>query len=191
MEGGQEGEQGDSEGDDKREDVSSWNVVNFYFTNFPPEWNKVNLHELFAEIGEIAHVYVARKASKSGKRFGFARFFQVGNLQALEKRLNRIKIGSFKLPANIAKYVKNTSKFDQGCKRKGSNHAGDDFDSSRDNVKPTRTALKCETPNEVVQDGSEEEPSYAAGNFPEKDGSVDGGEASPFPVHSHEKDFKF
>nr|GFB10022.1 cinnamoyl-CoA reductase 2-like [Tanacetum cinerariifolium] len=119
MEGGQEGEQGDSEGDDKREDVSSWNVVNFYFTNFPPEWNKVNLHELFAEIGEIAHLYVARKVSKSGKRFGFARFFQVGNLQALEKRLNRIKIGSFKLPANIAKYVKNTSKCDQGCKRKG------------------------------------------------------------------------
>ncbi|GKE48973.1 nucleotide-binding alpha-beta plait domain-containing protein [Tanacetum coccineum] len=85
MEGGQEGEQGDSEGDDKREDVPSGNVVNFYFPNFPPEWNKVNLHELFAEIGEIAHVYVARKVSESGKRFGFARFFQVGNLRALEK----------------------------------------------------------------------------------------------------------
>ncbi|GKD41046.1 hypothetical protein Tco_1261253 [Tanacetum coccineum] len=64
MEGGQEGEQGDSEGDDKREDVSSGNVVNFYFTNFPPEWNRVNLHELFAEIGEIAHVYVASVDAK-------------------------------------------------------------------------------------------------------------------------------
>nr|GEU29397.1 nucleotide-binding alpha-beta plait domain-containing protein [Tanacetum cinerariifolium] len=242
MEGGQEGEQGDSEGDDKREDVSSGNVVNYYFTNFPPEWNRVNLHELFAEIREIAHVYVARKVSKSGKRFGFAHFFQVGNLQALEKRLNRIIIGSFKLRANIAKYEKNTSKSNQGCKRKGwvfdipcklnalptldpsssinetkvkyiggsifslefqnneegcnftrvdykksveqgvkfetgSNHVGDGFDSSRDNVEPLGKTLKCETPNEVVQDGSEEEPSYAAGNFSEKDGSVDVGEA--------------
>ncbi|GKB41185.1 hypothetical protein Tco_0886127 [Tanacetum coccineum] len=70
----------------------------------------------------------------------------------------------------------------------GSNHVGDGFDSSRDNVEPLGTTLKCETPNEVVQDGSEEEPSYAAGNFPEKDGSVDAGEASPFPAHSHEKD---
>nr|GEV93599.1 transposase, mutator type [Tanacetum cinerariifolium] len=52
--------------------------------------------------------------------------------------------------------------------------------SSRDNVKSLGTTLKCETPNEVLQDGSEEEPSYAAGNFLEKDGSVDAGEASPY-----------
>ncbi|GKE60541.1 hypothetical protein Tco_1510908 [Tanacetum coccineum] len=70
----------------------------------------------------------------------------------------------------------------------GSNHVGDGFDSSRDNVEPLGTTLKCETPNEVVQDGSEEEPSYAAGNFSEKDGGVDAGEASPFPAHSHKKD---
>nr|GFD40101.1 hypothetical protein [Tanacetum cinerariifolium] len=47
----------------------------------------------------------------------------------------------------------------------GSNHVGDGFDSFRDNVEPLRTTLKCETPNEVVQDGSEEEPSYAAGRL--------------------------
>ncbi|GKD49209.1 hypothetical protein Tco_1278185 [Tanacetum coccineum] len=177
-----------------------------------------------------------------------------GNVEIF-KLLKRIKIGSFKLRANIAKFEKNTSKSDQGCKRKGwvfdipcklntlptlepsssiyqtkvrntldgvpfeidsiselhhiwssfgattckvkyiggsifslefqnnegcnlarvdykksveqgaefetgSNHVGDDFDSSsRDNVEPLGTTLKCETPNEVVQDGSEEEPS--------------------------------
>ena len=102
----QEGEQDDSEGDEKRKYVPRRNVVNFFFTNFPPEWSKVNMYELFSEVGEIAEVYVATKVSKAGKRFGFARFFRVGNIQALEKRLNRISIGSFRLKANIAKYEK-------------------------------------------------------------------------------------
>ncbi|PWA92948.1 hypothetical protein CTI12_AA076220 [Artemisia annua] len=115
----QEGEQDDSEGDEKRKHVPRQNVVNFFFTNFPPEWSKVNMYELFSEVGEIAEVYIARKVSKAGKRFGFARFFRVGNIQALEKRLNRISIGSFRLKANIATYEKTFSKSYQGCKRDG------------------------------------------------------------------------
>ncbi|GJZ76446.1 nucleotide-binding alpha-beta plait domain-containing protein, partial [Tanacetum coccineum] len=59
---GQEGEQDDGEGEAKRKQhVPRRDVVNFYFTNFPSEWNKVNLHDLFAEVGEIANVYVAKK----------------------------------------------------------------------------------------------------------------------------------
>ncbi|GJV37429.1 nucleotide-binding alpha-beta plait domain-containing protein [Tanacetum coccineum] len=85
------------------------NVVNFFFTNFPPEWNKANLHDLFVEVGEISDVYVARKLTKAGKRFGFARFFRIGNLQALEKRLNGIRIGSFRIKATIAKFEKYVS----------------------------------------------------------------------------------
>ncbi|PWA38813.1 hypothetical protein CTI12_AA577930 [Artemisia annua] len=86
--------------------------MNFFFTNFPPEWNKVDLQELFAEVGEIANVYVARKVSNAGKRFGFARFFRVGNLTALENRLNRIRIGNFKLKANIANCLREEWVFD-------------------------------------------------------------------------------
>ncbi|GJV01698.1 class II heat shock protein [Tanacetum coccineum] len=59
---------------------------------------------LFAEVGEIAHVYMARKVTNAGRRFGFAHFFRVGNLQALANRLNRIIIGSFNLRANIARF---------------------------------------------------------------------------------------
>ncbi|PWA58260.1 UDP-glucuronosyl/UDP-glucosyltransferase [Artemisia annua] len=58
-----EGEQDDSEGDEKRKHVPRQNVVNFFFTNFPPEWSKVNMYELFSEVGEIAEVYIARKAN--------------------------------------------------------------------------------------------------------------------------------
>nr|GEU34049.1 nucleotide-binding alpha-beta plait domain-containing protein [Tanacetum cinerariifolium] len=116
--GGQDGEQYDDEGDEKRKRVCR-NVVNFFFTNFPPEWNKANLHDLFVEVREISDVYVARKLTKAGKRFGFARFFRIGNLQALEKRLHRIRIGSFRLEANIAKFEKTVSMSKQGFRKEG------------------------------------------------------------------------
>ncbi|GJS65883.1 glutamate receptor 2.7 [Tanacetum coccineum] len=66
---GQEGEQDDGDGDGKGKNVHWRDVVNFFFTNFPPEWNKDSLHELFTDVGDIADVYVARKMSKAGKRF--------------------------------------------------------------------------------------------------------------------------
>ncbi|GJS09240.1 hypothetical protein Tco_0366036 [Tanacetum coccineum] len=67
----QEGEQDDNEGDEKREHVPRRNVVNFFFTNFLPKWSKVNMYELFSEVGEIADVYVARKSNQGCKRDGW------------------------------------------------------------------------------------------------------------------------
>nr|GEW39561.1 26S proteasome non-ATPase regulatory subunit 4 homolog [Tanacetum cinerariifolium] len=79
--GGQEDEHDDDDGDQKQQHVPYNNVVNFYFTNFPPEWDKV------------------------------------GNVLALGKRLNRIRIGSFKLRANIAKFENSISKSNMGCEK--------------------------------------------------------------------------
>ncbi|GKD90781.1 nucleotide-binding alpha-beta plait domain-containing protein [Tanacetum coccineum] len=110
-------EQDDGDGNERRKNVPRITVVNYFFTNFPPEWNEGNLREVFAEFGEVADVYVARKLSKVGLRFGFARFFRVGNPQVLEKRLNNIRNGSFKLRANVAKFERSFSKFRQGCKK--------------------------------------------------------------------------
>ncbi|GKA53478.1 hypothetical protein Tco_0746793 [Tanacetum coccineum] len=88
---GQEGEQDDGEGEAKRKlQVPRRDVVNFYFTSFPSEWNKVNLHDLFAEVGEIANVYVAKKVSKTG---------------------------TFKLRANIARFDRYHSRSKQGSKK--------------------------------------------------------------------------
>ncbi|GKE94784.1 nucleotide-binding alpha-beta plait domain-containing protein, partial [Tanacetum coccineum] len=50
--------------DEKRKPALCQNV-NFFFNNFPPEWNKANLHDLFVEVGEISDVYVARKLTKA------------------------------------------------------------------------------------------------------------------------------
>nr|GEV57856.1 nucleotide-binding alpha-beta plait domain-containing protein [Tanacetum cinerariifolium] len=101
-----------TKGEEKRKFVPCRNVVNFFFTNFPSEWNTANLLELFEEVGEVADVYAAKKMSKVGQKFGFARFYRVGNLQALENRLNRIRIGRFKLRANIARFERGCNKVD-------------------------------------------------------------------------------
>ncbi|GJW16286.1 hypothetical protein Tco_0020419 [Tanacetum coccineum] len=94
--GKQEGEeQDDEDGNVKRKSVPQITLVNYFFTNFPPEWNEGNLREVFAELGEVADVYVA----------------------ILEKRLNKIWNGSFKLRANVAKFERSFSKFRQGCKK--------------------------------------------------------------------------
>ncbi|GJT89946.1 nucleotide-binding alpha-beta plait domain-containing protein [Tanacetum coccineum] len=57
--------QEEGKGDEKGIPNPSHNVINFFFTNFPPDWNKTDLHGLFAEVGEIADLYVARKVSKA------------------------------------------------------------------------------------------------------------------------------
>ncbi|PWA45314.1 hypothetical protein CTI12_AA518770 [Artemisia annua] len=98
-------DKGDGERKEKWKHVPCRNVVNYFFTNFPPEWNQANLRDIFMEFGEVVDVYVARKMSKVGLRFGFARFLRVGNLKVLEKRLNQIWNGRLKLRANVAKIL--------------------------------------------------------------------------------------
>lgn len=49
---------------------------------------------------------IPEKRSNFGKRFGFVRFKECGNLKELERKLDSIWIGQFKLRVNVAKYVK-------------------------------------------------------------------------------------
>nr|GEZ38905.1 nucleotide-binding alpha-beta plait domain-containing protein [Tanacetum cinerariifolium] len=107
IEGQQDGvqdEKGEGEAEEKRKQTCHKKVVNFFITNFQVSSCKTSLHDLFVECGEILDVYIARKLSKVGKRFGFARFSHAGDVQGLENQLNGITIGSFKLIANIAKF---------------------------------------------------------------------------------------
>ncbi|GJW12466.1 nucleotide-binding alpha-beta plait domain-containing protein [Tanacetum coccineum] len=120
--GGEGEEQDEGEGQEKKKHVPWSNVVNYYFTSFPPEWNEDYLRKAFAEVGELVDVYVARKMSKTGLRFGFVRFLQVGNPKVLEKNLNQIRYGRFKLRANIAKFERYSSKFRSECKPENSSN---------------------------------------------------------------------
>ncbi|KAJ9565542.1 hypothetical protein OSB04_001508 [Centaurea solstitialis] len=86
------------------------NATSFYFTNFPEHENESSLWKTFKVLGEVVDLYIARKRNGWGKRFGFVRFLKVRNLSELEKNINGIWIGSFRIHANIARFGRSKRK---------------------------------------------------------------------------------
>ncbi|KAJ9557834.1 hypothetical protein OSB04_012448 [Centaurea solstitialis] len=76
----------------------------FFFSNFPDMETECSMWKTFACLGVIVDLYIARKKSKWGKRFGFVRFIKVANWKALENDLNSIWIGNFRIRANLARF---------------------------------------------------------------------------------------
>lgn len=72
------GSEGDEDGDggERWRVYSRGKVVNYYFNNFPNDWIVSIVCYIFAKIGGVVNVYVARKVNKEGRRFIFVRFFQ-------------------------------------------------------------------------------------------------------------------
>ena len=66
-----------------------------------------DLWKTFHEIGHVVDVFIARKMSKAGKRFGFVRFVGVADNNNLEKALNDLWIGKYRIRANLAKFGRN------------------------------------------------------------------------------------
>ncbi|GLU18305.1 hypothetical protein SLE2022_346110 [Rubroshorea leprosula] len=77
-------------------------VKTFFFYNFPENREAADLWYDFAKYGKVVDVYVPRKRDKWGKRFGFVRMAGVQNEAQMEKRLNEIWIGYYKMRAKIA-----------------------------------------------------------------------------------------
>ncbi|WJX11204.1 hypothetical protein P8452_01842 [Trifolium repens] len=67
----------------------------------------MELWSLFAKHGRIGEVYVPQKRDKGGNRFGFVKFKEVKNLEALSERLEDIWLGSYKLRVNLALFGRN------------------------------------------------------------------------------------
>ncbi|GJT87225.1 RNA-directed DNA polymerase, eukaryota [Tanacetum coccineum] len=61
-------------------------------------WNWCKLH------GKVVDVYIAKKLSKVGKRFGFIRFIEVEDDLGFTKQLSREWIGSFHIFVSVAKF---------------------------------------------------------------------------------------
>ncbi|GKD08176.1 RNA-directed DNA polymerase, eukaryota, reverse transcriptase zinc-binding domain protein, partial [Tanacetum coccineum] len=76
----------------------------FYFMNFPSNWDRLVMKDVFARYWKVDDVFIARKWNVQGKRFGFAKFNGVVNPIAFEKELNTICIGTQLVRCNIAKY---------------------------------------------------------------------------------------
>ncbi|XP_068482781.1 uncharacterized protein [Phaseolus vulgaris] len=62
------------------------------------------MHKIFQKWARVKEVFIARRLNKGGRRFGFVRFFEVGNAARLEKELDQIFIGNVKLHVNVPRY---------------------------------------------------------------------------------------
>lgn len=74
-------------------------VVTYYFNNFPNNIGIEALWKLFMKWGRVVEVFVRGKKNKEGRAFGFVRFKEVPYPQELERRLDQIWIGTYKLRA--------------------------------------------------------------------------------------------
>lgn len=54
----------------------------------------------------MKEVFVARKLNRWGYKIGFVRFYDVKNVERLEKELDSIRIGDMKLYVNVPRYYK-------------------------------------------------------------------------------------
>nr|GEX26692.1 hypothetical protein [Tanacetum cinerariifolium] len=81
--------------------------IAIFITNFPTAVSSKDLWKLYDRHGVVADVYIARKLSKSGRRFGFVRFIKSPDQATLLEDLNEIWIGSYHLFAAVARSERN------------------------------------------------------------------------------------
>ncbi|GKB99429.1 RNA-directed DNA polymerase, eukaryota [Tanacetum coccineum] len=62
-------------------------ATSVYVMNFPKTWEVRDLWKACQVFGRIVDVYIARKMSKLGRRFAFARFIRVCNVDSLISRM--------------------------------------------------------------------------------------------------------
>ncbi|KAJ0668710.1 putative RNA recognition motif domain, nucleotide-binding alpha-beta plait domain superfamily [Helianthus annuus] len=80
-------------------------ITKFYVSNLPVGCNPWDLADFVGVFGEVAGCYIARKKDKEGNRFGFISFVNVGDVKELERKLNGIKMGEYKLKVNITRFA--------------------------------------------------------------------------------------
>jgi hypothetical protein len=85
-------------------------TTSFFFTNLPDDANSEDLWKLFLKFGRVAEVYIPKKLDKRGMRFGFVKFKDVAEVEALSDRLKDVWIGSFKLWVNRSRFGRSESK---------------------------------------------------------------------------------
>jgi RNA recognition motif-containing protein len=85
-------------------------TTSFFITNFPDDATTGDLWKLFLKFGKVGEVYVPKKLDKRGRRFGFVKFKDVGDVEVLSEKLRDVWIGSFKLWVNRSRFGRDDSK---------------------------------------------------------------------------------
>ncbi|KAJ0683045.1 putative RNA recognition motif domain, nucleotide-binding alpha-beta plait domain superfamily [Helianthus annuus] len=78
----------------------------FYVANIPDGCRPWDLATFLGNYGEIVGSFIARKRSKDGLKFGFVSFNGVKDWKEMERNLQGLSLGGFKLKINIARYAK-------------------------------------------------------------------------------------
>nr|GEV09756.1 RNA-directed DNA polymerase, eukaryota, reverse transcriptase zinc-binding domain protein [Tanacetum cinerariifolium] len=87
---------------------------NIFITNFPTTLSAKELWNTCVKYGTVLDVYIPEKTTKMGKRFAFARYHKVHDVDALIRNLRSVWLGSFHLYANVARFNRDSkSSFSQ------------------------------------------------------------------------------
>ncbi|KAK8635406.1 hypothetical protein V6N13_004143 [Hibiscus sabdariffa] len=82
--------------------MSASGIVSLFVENIPIQMQWKGLWHMFARHGDVSGVYIARKLSRGGKRFGFVRYScREDALRALE-RLNGCSVYGYRLTVKMA-----------------------------------------------------------------------------------------
>jgi RNA recognition motif-containing protein len=85
-------------------------TTSFFITNFPEEATTAELWKVFLRYGRIGEVYIPKKRDKKGRRFGFVKFKEVAEVDALSDSLSDVWMGSFKLIVNRSRFARSDKK---------------------------------------------------------------------------------
>ncbi|KAK7259620.1 hypothetical protein RIF29_25230 [Crotalaria pallida] len=85
-------------------------VITFYFTHFPISVPLDELRERFLNWGEVVDLVVPARRNAYGWKFGFVRYRNVVDVQALEKKLDSMWISNKKLWVNLQRFNRNDPK---------------------------------------------------------------------------------
>jgi len=78
--------------------------TSFFFTNFHEHFRERDLWRVLQRWGRALDVFVSRKLNARNQKFGFVRFQGVNDVVSLERELDAIWIGTWKLQVNLPKY---------------------------------------------------------------------------------------
>ncbi|KAJ0865687.1 putative RNA recognition motif domain, nucleotide-binding alpha-beta plait domain superfamily [Helianthus annuus] len=85
--------------------LGSNGITKFYVARLPERCSSKDIEKVFGVFGSIKGVYVARKRDKHGFRFGFVSFTGVKDMADLERSMQNVWMGNYKLFVNIAKFL--------------------------------------------------------------------------------------
>ena len=115
--------------------VGNRKVTKFFLSNLPSGCIPREVSDFLGYYGDVVGSYIARKRDKEGNRFGFITFKNVSNVRELEKRLNGVKMGKYRLKVNVAKFaVENVGLNGFGERVGGFNEKRDLHDASANEV---------------------------------------------------------